>query len=190
MLEVDYEGGGVVTAVSITPTDSITITITTRNESLLEELNTKLYACQKCVATFRMDTWAKDRLYNQLPAIIEKPALLQAYQLLLTQTQLQALAEIVTEAGHHRTPTRSSTNEMILLWNNHESPDVTYQWHGLTDFLQRANMQHGPLPKSGMFTLSDEMIRYHAGNQQNQYLPDKWRLILRYADFLTVNQES
>ena len=164
--EYDAEMGGVrVTAVSLTPTDIITITLSTPGDSLLTETSSKLAACQKCAHTFRMNSRVKERLYHQLPTLIEKPALLQEYGLILTESQLRALAEIITEAGMHRTATRRSDDEMILLWNNHEAENVAFQWQAFVDRYQHAGIQEGPLPKFGVFTLGEETITYHEGNQ-------------------------
>jgi len=155
-----------ITAVSVTPQDTFAFTISTNGDTLLKVIHNKLSACQKCVQAFRMDTWVKDRLYKQLPAIIERPTLLQEYGLLLTESQRRALSEIIMEAGFQRTPTRSSENEMILMWNNHETETVTYRWQAYVDnLLQRTNFQQGPLPKFGVFQLGEESITYQRGNQ-------------------------
>ncbi|KAA3660721.1 MAG: DUF5110 domain-containing protein, partial [Chloroflexi bacterium] len=155
-----------ITVNDVKPTDSITITILTSDKNSQGQSLSKLNACQKCVQAFRMDTWVKDRLFKQLPAIVEHPSLLQEYGLLLTESQLRTLSEIIFEAGFLRTSTRSSENEMILMWNNHETENVTYRWHGYVDnLLQRTKFQQGPLPKFGVFEFGDESITYHKGNQ-------------------------
>ncbi len=74
-----------------------------------------------------MDTWTKQTLYNQLPALIADPAQLVQYELKLTESQLRALAEVLTGAGYHRSSTRRSQDEAIILWNNQEKQEVGYR---------------------------------------------------------------
>ena len=149
-----------VTAV-IPPSSSLTIQLT--NPALVPDDRT-LTTCQKLVTAFRMDTWAKQTLYNQLPALITDPAQLVQYELKLTESQLRALAEVLTGAGYHRSSTRRSQDEAIILWNNQEKQDVGYRLAAL-GINGRSEHKQAPLPPFGIFTIGEKTMSFHEGLQ-------------------------
>ena len=132
--------------------------------NLLAPSDRLLQICQKLVAAFCMESWTKQALFNQLPTLVGNPADLAQYELKLTPSQLCALAEVLTGAGCHRSSTRRSQDEAIVLWNNHERPDVVYKLAAL-DMNGRSASKRAPLPKFGVFTMGEKATRFHEGVQ-------------------------
>ena len=150
-----------VTAVAISPTNTLTIQLA---QPAPAPDNRILHTCQKLVTAFRMESWTKQMLFNQLPALIENPAGLVQYELKLTESQLRALAEVLTGAGYHRSSTRRSQDEAIVLWNNEEKQDVVYRLAAL-GLNGRSASKHQPLPKFGVFTIGEQAMSFHEGTQ-------------------------
>jgi putative sterol carrier protein len=153
-----------VTAVPLPTTDPLTIQLTNSSGSLLAPEDHVLEICQKLVTAFRMESLTKLNLFNQLPALIENPADLAQYELKLTISQLRALAEVLTGAGYHRSNTRRSQDETIVLWNNQERSDVVYKLAAL-GMNNSSESRRAPLPKFGVFTIGENAMRFHEGGQ-------------------------
>jgi putative sterol carrier protein len=155
-----------VTAV-LPPTAALTITLSDGNGALLAADDRILPACQKLVAAFRMESWAKQRLFKRLPDITANPAGLARFALDLTPGQLRALLEVITGAGFRRSGSRRSPEEQIVLWNNGGGEAVTYQLAAreVNGRIIRAVNKREPLPKFGLFTIGAEALRYHEGNR-------------------------
>jgi putative sterol carrier protein len=159
-----------VTAVPLPFTTPLTIQLSnpavkpTQSGSLLAPNNRLLEICQKLVAAFRTESRTKQMLFNQLPALIENPADLAQVELKLTASQLLALAEVLTSAGYHRSSTRRSRDEAIVLWNNQERSDVVYKLAAL-GLNGRSESVRSPLPKFGVFTIGEKSMRFHESSQ-------------------------
>ena len=153
-----------VTAAPLPFTTPLTIQLTNPSGSLLAPNNRLLKICQKLVTAFRAESWTKHNLFNQLPALIENPADLAQYELKLTASQLRALAEVLTGAGCHRSSTRRSQDEAIVLWNNQERSDVVCKLAAL-GLNGRSENKRVPLPKFGIFTIGEKATRFQEGTQ-------------------------
>jgi putative sterol carrier protein len=149
-----------VTAVA-TPSTQFTIKLT---HATLASHNQILETCQKLLAAFRLDSWTKQVLFNHLPVLIADPAQLVQYELKLTPSQLRALAEVITAAGCHRSSTRRSQDETVILWNNQEKQEVVYRLAAL-GLNGRSEHIHQPLPKFSFFTIGKHTLSFHEGNQ-------------------------
>jgi alpha-glucosidase (family GH31 glycosyl hydrolase)/putative sterol carrier protein len=153
-----------VTAVPLPVADPLTIQLNNPSGILFAPDDHVLGICQKLVAVFRMESLTKQTLFNQLPALVENPADLAQYELKLTSSQLRALAEVLTDAGYHRSNTRRSLDESIVLWNNHERSDVLYKLAAL-GLNSSSESKRAPLPKFGIFTVGENAVRFHEGSQ-------------------------
>ncbi len=150
-----------VTAVAVPLTTSFTIKLA---NPVLSNTDPVLHTCQKLVTAFRMESWTKQLLYNYLPDLIKDAEQLVQYELKLTQTQLRALAEVITGVGAHRVSTRRSRDEDIILWNNQERQDVMVRLAALGLNNSAAYKFEAP-PKFGVFTIGKHVMSYHEGNQ-------------------------
>ena len=106
----------------------------------------------------------KLRLFQQLPALVEEPGDLARHELDLTVSQLRALVEVLTGAGYHRSPTRRSTSEGIVLWNNEERADAVYRLAAI-GLSGRAEGERARLPRFGVFTIDQDAMTFHQGDQ-------------------------
>lgn len=156
-----------VTAVSINHTDTLTITITTEADRLLIPDTTILDTCQKLVSSFRMESWTKRRLFNQLPNLVANPAGLAHYQLELSASQMRALLETITGAGYHRSPTRTSDDEQIVLWNKHQNDAVSFKLVAV-DLNRKSTIRQESLPTFAVFTIGKTEMALHVGTQPSQ----------------------
>jgi putative sterol carrier protein len=151
----------ITTALSIN--DTLTIQLTNQSPRLLAPHNPSLEICRKLVNAFRMESLTKHKLFDQLPSLVENPADLAQYELKLTASQLRAMAEVLTGAGHHRNSTRHSKDECIVVWNNLKRSDVVYKFAGL-GVNRNSEIKSGPIPKFGVFTIGENAIRFHEGS--------------------------
>lgn len=151
------------TAVSLTPTDSLTVTLTA---APCQNDDPRLTHCRQMVRAFRLDTWVKQHLYNHLPRLITDPTGLEAYELTLTPSQLRALVEVISAAGWQRRPLRHTDGEAIILWNN-AGADAHYKLIAL-DANNHPHTQKGQLPRFACLTLTDDALTVHIGAQLGQ----------------------
>lgn len=150
--------------ISVIHKNGLTLRLRTNNKIILVPDNRQLLIGHKMVRAFRMNTNVKRKLADQLAQITGNLSLLTKYQLSLTTLQFQALAELMTGSGVHRSEIRSGTGEKIVLWNNNLSKDVCEAFaaqvsSGLVETWSQ------PLPKFAAVTIDDQGLSYHAGSQ-------------------------
>ncbi|MBP6469306.1 MAG: SCP2 sterol-binding domain-containing protein [Chloroflexi bacterium] len=154
-----------ITAAGLTPHDTLAITLSTTNETLMAGEDGRLPICRRLLQEFRLNTRVKESLYHQMPQIIDNPSALEPYTLSLTTSQRRALLEIITGAGGDRRPTRRSQDEVVLLWQNGKTAvSPTYKLLG-ADLNGRAVLQKGPVPHVAALTLGAETLTFHTGDQ-------------------------
>lgn len=141
-----------------------------------------LETCRRLIKNFRIESYAKMAIANQLPDIIQDPALLARARPTLTDTQMRALLETITRTGVHRV--NHTGNDHILLWNHNPLQDsfpVTYhltvnQLWGYYD--QPYHHESGAVPA------------YKVLHPPTQFCNNPWELRLIYGDILTVKLSS
>ena len=183
-----------VTAGSISPNDSLAISLTTEAESLMTAGVSVLEACKKLVSAFRMESWTKRTLYEQLPELVEDPAPLAHYSLSLTSSQMRALLETITGAGVLQGPTRRNDDQEILFWNNAQTDLVRFKLVA-TDLDKRPVIRHEVLPAFSILTIGEQEMSLHMGNgpadrlaeESDRFLANKYVLEVTYLDILTLS---
>ncbi len=157
-----------VTMTAVRPQDTVTITLSTGDGDLLVPANRRLDICRRMLSEFRLNTRLKASLYNQLPAIVEDPALLEPHRLHLTTSQMWALLEVITGAGCDRRPSRSRPDDEIVMWRSATSPhtdlDIRYRLLG-TDLNGRPILQKEPVPHFATLLCGPETLSLHTGDQ-------------------------
>jgi alpha-glucosidase (family GH31 glycosyl hydrolase)/putative sterol carrier protein len=154
-----------VTVPNVAPQDQLVVTLTTTLPSLQISGDSRLARCRRMLPEFRLNTRVKESLYGLLPQIIENPMALEPFELSLTPNQRRALLEVITGAGCDRRPSRHSTDEVIVCWQNGETAVTpTYKLVG-TDLNGRAALQKGPLPHFAVLTLGKQALSLHTGDQ-------------------------
>ncbi len=112
--------------IRISPSDQLEVTLTAREQGLANRRDARQSTCLKMLQHFRLETNTKAQVALHLPDILEQPAKLARYLAQMQSAQLRALLEVITGAGVEYT---SSTGQpLLLLWNNHENENITYQF--------------------------------------------------------------
>ncbi|MCA9933432.1 MAG: hypothetical protein KC415_05880, partial [Anaerolineales bacterium] len=173
-----------VTAVPITPAESLTVTLAAGENGLVVAGDGRLPTVQRIVSAFRMESWYKHYLYDQLAALVADPQQLADHDLRLTPSQFRALVETLTGAGYHRRAERHSTDEVVILWNNTGNEAVQYSLKAV-DADGRAHQQithAGILPRFAVLTIGAKSLNLHLEQPAppSQFAPQPWRLQIGY----------
>ena len=183
-----------VTAVSITPADTLTVTLTAAADELLIKRDGRLETCQRIVRAFRAESWYKQSLYAQLPTLVADPQRLNEHELQLTASQFRALSDTLTGAGYHRRAERHSTDEVIILWNNAEDKAMQYRLAALAvqGHPPAPKTEAGTLPHFAVLSLGTKSLVLHGEQPETavQFAPHPWHLQLTYWETLTTSIRS
>jgi putative sterol carrier protein len=168
MCAVDYEADVKVLTVgpiALAPTDTLAVVIASNGETLMAAPDYRLPTCLKLLRSCRLDTNLKALIDMRLQDIFAYPDMLADFELLVGDSVLRALAEIITGAGAHKTTDAASGDEQVLLWNNEAFTGVTYDFAGEPRVGWSAVRRSGPLPKFAVFRETDDQltIDYGAG---------------------------
>jgi hypothetical protein len=161
-----------VTLEGVLTADQVTITVSAGDVTAVDS---RLAQCRKVVHAARIESYAKQALDRELAQIVANPALLEKYQLLLTQSQLRALVEIIGGAGFHEQELRHKPGEEIILWNNNGAQNMRYKLAAL-DVNRHAQTVKGALPSFAVLTRDEQALTYHAGSQpaRGRMTIDNW----------------
>ncbi|MBI5031350.1 MAG: DUF5110 domain-containing protein [Chloroflexi bacterium] len=85
-----------VDGISITPKDSVTITLTTPSNTLLSRRDRRIEKCRKMLRTFKMQSGLKLRIDCDLEKILHDPGLLHGYGIYMKDAHLAALKSVVS----------------------------------------------------------------------------------------------
>jgi putative sterol carrier protein len=163
---VDYdEDAAVLTvaAISLSPADTLTVTVTSAAESLIAARDHRMTSCLKLLRACRLDTNLKSLLDMRLADIVAHPSLLADFQLLLSESINRAFAEIITAAGAHRATDPADGGKRVILWNNAASPDVTFSFVGRPLVGWSAVRRAGPVPTFAVFKQSGKQLKVDLG---------------------------
>jgi alpha-glucosidase (family GH31 glycosyl hydrolase) len=148
--------------VSLRPADTLTVNLQA-GESLLALADHRLQDCQRLVAAGRLDSYVKHALSNDLPQILEEPAVLEKYELGLSDGQRRALLELLTGSGYDRRPSRRPGEERIILWNNHGRADAQFRLVGTNPY--RPPVLHkGTVPGFAFLILDQAYLTFRLGS--------------------------
>ena len=154
----------IIQTISVPVRNHVALSLRTEASSLLAADNRLMNAGRKMLQAFRLNTNIKLKLASQLSQMQDDPVLLAAYQLSLTSSQFQALAELLTGSGVQKLDRRNGTGEEIILWNNH-SNDSVRQIFAAVELNGLAESSSGPLPKFAVLTIEVKTLAYHVGMQ-------------------------
>ena len=134
------------------------------------------------VSAFKLPSGIKENLYLELQDIATSAVKLMKYGSLLTEHQLQALAETLLGAGAERIQT-TGKDDMLIVWNNTSNPSVrrslsaiepVQHWWETARGLQR----NGVAPKFETCSIGKDIDAH------------QWRLLLNLADLLVLKYQS
>jgi alpha-glucosidase (family GH31 glycosyl hydrolase) len=158
-------------AVTLPPMAELTLTLTTSEDSLLSRRNRTQETCYQMLKAFRLDAAAKAAIARQLDELQQNPALLVDYAGPLSHSQMRALLEVTRQAGVHHIR-HEYREELLLLWNNEDSADITYHFS-----VFREN-EHG----ARRFQGEEGVLPHFRAIRPEQ----QWRLTADYDGLLTV----
>jgi hypothetical protein len=132
------------------------------------------------LAAFRMESWAKLVLDRRVDEILADPhAILTQFSHALSETQRNALYELVLEAGSYHIDYWND-EEVLVLWNHRpeRKPAPRYKLHTHTEAFwaeKQFEGQQGELPPFQIIRVPREVYGRH-----QQFHPLKWEFSLRY----------
>ena len=166
--------------VTLTPVDTLMVRLQTDTDSLVCREDGRLATLQKMLKTFRLGTRAKSSIASQLAALVSDPGLLATYRVVLTRSQMRAMFETLTRAGVERIT--NTGEELIVLWNNDENPDVTsllsVEVLHVYASSERYHMEKGVLPRSQVYRLAEDFSIYPTVLQVSYY--DSLKIVITH----------
>lgn len=99
----------------LAPEDQLVVTLKAKTDLANREDNRR-QTCLKLLKNFRLESGAKEHIFNHLQEVIEAPEELGKYLPALTESQMRALLEVITGAGMDVTATTG--DPLIVVWNN------------------------------------------------------------------------
>ena len=166
--------------VTLTPVDTLMVRLQTDTDSLVCREDGRLATLQKMLKTFRLGTDAKSSIASQLAALVSDPGLLATYRVVLTRSQMRAMFETLTRAGVERIT--NTGEELIVLWNNDENPDVTsllsVEVLHVYASSERYHMEKGVLPRSQVYRLAEDFSIYPTVLQVSYY--DSLKIVITH----------
>lgn len=163
---IAYDQDAVVLSVagfSLTPSDTLAVTISAGDSALLAARDHREPSCRKLVRACQIDTDVKQALDTRLPTIIAHPSLLADFELRLSDNIIRALSEIIAGAGVQRVRYPADGSEGIVLWNNQASTDVTYRFVGRPSAGWLALKNAGPVPEFTVLRTQGTRLQYISG---------------------------
>ena len=111
--------------ITLQATDSLALTLSVDSGTLIGGRDRTIETCEHMLRAFRLENWTKAMIGQALPKIVADPGLLAIYATELADAHLRALVEVIRGAGvEHIT---NAGPELVILWNNGQSADLTYQ---------------------------------------------------------------
>jgi len=177
IVPIDYE---------ISPTDRIVFSMK-KQGGVAFNWDTPIHqivdCCANLINAFRLESYTKMGLFEEMPKIVRDPSLLSRTRPTLSDMQLLALLETITRSGFHRI--QNHGDDHIILWNNNPIQDsfpVTY--HLTVNQLHQGYFEnpyyyeYGPIPLFKVF------------HPPSQFGDNPWELRVNYGEVLAVNLSS
>lgn len=167
---------------------NLRLAVTGDEDGLLAHRSRKREKLLHMLRFFKLHTGVRNRLADEIDAIVADPTLLAPYIITMAASQARALFEILCEAGfHHVAATQKPT--LVVVWNNHEQSEITYRYSDAYlhfGFLRAANHQNGLTPRFAAFTPPVHVWRH--GAYEEHVHPTQWHAQLDYFNLLTVSE--
>lgn len=136
---------------------------------------------------FRGHINVRNRLADNIDAILHDPNALGPYIVMLSNTQAQAIFETLYEAGIH-TIYNTDKPDRVILWNNKENQAITYRYgdaYVYVGMLEGSpHYAQGVLPR--FLTFTPPVYIWHHGVNGKRVHPTHWQAQIDYFNLLTV----
>ena len=175
---VDYEPDAealIISPPDLCETDAFILTV--RGAAVIKPGRAqKIDRLQKMVAEFRVDNTGKHVLYAAIPDIVDDPNRLRAFRVLLNETQLRALLEVLLEAGMHTVS--HVGDQILLLWNRTCDPGISFE----------LSTEHYRRWLAGdRFQVEKDRVPMYRGYRISSDLREtRWMMRLNFRDILSV----
>lgn len=165
------------------------VRVVAQSESLLSHRSRKREKLLHMLKFFKLHVGIRNRIADEIDAILADPILLAPYLITMTPSQSAALFELLYEAGiHSTTDTHHPTS--IVVWNNHANPNITYRYsHAYLyfGFLQESHHEKGVLP--AFKSIIPTVKVWQQGALQEHVHRTQWQVQLDYDNVLSVKAE-
>ena len=115
------------TGIVVKPDEQLEVKIESVDEQVLaDRTDARLEQLRRMLTTFRMESWSKHQLLNQLAEVLDDAGLLVRYSAIMRPSQIRAMMETITGAGIDYT--ESTGDPLVVVWNNNNNANVTHQF--------------------------------------------------------------
>jgi hypothetical protein len=163
--------------------------VTVRGRDLITRRDRKRETLLRMLRFFKLHTGVRNRIGEQIDAIMDDPAILGPYLTAMSDAQGRALFEMICEAGvHHVEDTHHP--DLLVLWNNRENPEITFRYAHLYLYfggIWENDHTYGVLPRMNVFTPPAKAWRH--GAQGEHVHTTLWRAQVDYMNLFTAWEE-
>lgn len=167
---------------------SLALSIQAQGDTLLARRSRKSETLLRLLKFFRLHTGVRNKLAENLDAIIADPTKIAPYILSMAASQSRALFEVLYDAGlHYVRDTHHPT--LLVMWNNNENEQITYRYGDIYLFfgsVRSANHTQGIVPRFDYFV--PPVNNWRHGAQGERVQQTQWHAQIDYCNLLTVTE--
>lgn len=165
------------------------LVVTLQGEHLLSRRDRKAETILRLLKFFKLHTGVRNRLAENLDAILADPAKIAPYVIAMSEAQGRALFEVLYEAGLHSVgDTHHPT--LVVMWNNNADENITYRYGDAYLYfgsVQSANHTNGVAPR---FTTFVPPVRNWSHGAEGEHVHrTQWYAQMDYHNLLTVIEQ-
>lgn len=150
---------------SLPQTAGLRLTLTAEAGALLSGRDRTAEKCRAMLASFRLETLAKEAVASRLDSLSADPSRLRDFGFDLHPSQLRALLEITQGVGVHHVTDKHAPH-LLIIWNNRELPEMRYRFavkrEGYWHAGERFASEGGIAPRFRAITPETGDWRFHA----------------------------
>jgi putative sterol carrier protein len=147
----------------LAPTEALSVVLTTESDTLVAAPDYRLPACRRLIRVARLNTNTKSMLAARLDDLLAHPPALRDFEMQLGERVAQAIVEILLGAGAHKAYHPADRSERVILWNNHESPYVSFKFVGVPAVGWASSRRAGALPRFAAFEHREDRLSIRMG---------------------------
>ncbi|MBZ0282159.1 MAG: DUF5110 domain-containing protein [Anaerolineae bacterium] len=165
------------------------LVVSVQGENLLSRRDRKAETILRLLKFFKLHTGVRNRLAENLEAILTDPAKIAPYVIAMSEAQARALFEVLYEAGlHYVGDTHHPT--LVVMWNNKADENITYRYGDAYLYfgsVQSANHTNGVVPR---FTTFVPPVRNWSHGAEGEHVHrTQWYAQVDYHNLLTVIEQ-
>ncbi|MBZ0318605.1 MAG: glycoside hydrolase family 31 protein [Anaerolineae bacterium] len=176
------------TAIQLDRQTGLQLMLASSSDSLLSRRSRKRETLLHHLRFFKLHTGVRNRIADEIDAIMADPAQLAPYIITLSDLQSRVFFEVLCEAGLY-TVADTDKPVQVVMWNNTENPFITYRYRDAYlhfGFLRAANHTNGVLPRFTTFTPPVNVWRHGAYEEQVHHT--QWHTQVDYLNLWTASE--